>query len=159
MVVQTQFSLRWVCFSLAVYMTATQILSYFDNKDTSSIEYIRFNESLRGTYPTFSVCFRNSPNDNGQIFPHSARVLLANWKWFLRIGSTKITTSQFESILKWRRVLALSSDHMGTAINMTIQNISTFDIDELTVKLERLISAVEFVENTPNYFIYYGDIS
>ena len=44
------------CLILTGYMGLTQVIRYFDNKDSSSIHYKTFNQSPIDVYPTFSVC-------------------------------------------------------------------------------------------------------
>ena len=48
------------CLILTGYMGLTQVIRYFDNKDSSSIHYKTFNQSPKDVYPTFSVCLFTS---------------------------------------------------------------------------------------------------
>ena len=41
-------------------MTITQIARFFENKDTASFSYKKFNESPLDEYPTFSICFKGT---------------------------------------------------------------------------------------------------
>ena len=47
------------CLFMAGYMIFLQALRYFENEDTSSIHYKKFNDSPQDIYPTFSICFED----------------------------------------------------------------------------------------------------
>lgn len=53
---------RVLCFLLAVYLTAKQIMLYIENPDASVISYKRFNENPEDKYSTVSFCFANDPS-------------------------------------------------------------------------------------------------
>ena len=60
-----------ICLALLVYMTITQIARFFENKDTASFSYKKFDTSPHGNYPTFSICLKGTYaywKDDGPIF-------------------------------------------------------------------------------------------
>ena len=46
-----------LCLLMAVYMTATQIIYFSENNDSSTISYKTFNDGPKDVYPTFTICF------------------------------------------------------------------------------------------------------
>lgn len=47
-----------LCSFAALYMTITQIVRYYEDKDSSMISYKQFNLRPQDEYPTFSICFK-----------------------------------------------------------------------------------------------------
>ena len=50
-----------ICVFMATYYTIIQIATYFENENSSSIRYEVLTKGLDGSYPTYTVCFEDSP--------------------------------------------------------------------------------------------------
>lgn len=113
-VVQKIFQLT--CFILAGYITYSQFLLYFENKDTSSVSYRKLNSESKDVYPTYSFCFKSS---KGTIFKNEN---------FLGVGNNSSRDSR-----------QLYKDMLFGIVNMTQKGI-LIDYEDEIILVKKFIS-------------------
>ena len=133
-----------VCLLLACYLTNTQIIRYFENRDASTITYKLFNQSPRDRYPTYSVCLKGP-----EIYWDHERYLFEN------LG---ITSAQYVQLLKGEgmRYEYNESTEMYTKEPIDMKNDSKIDLKNVSPNPAKIILGVDFVTQQHNHTVHYG---
>lgn len=129
-----------VCCLLAGYMVVTQISRFFENRDSSTIMFKRFNISPDDRYPTLSICFEG-----------------AKLNWYNETSifeSFGITSTKYEKILKGEQVLKFEYDYKTKLYNKIftdIRNGSNDGFDKFYLSIADMLTGIEYAtEEIPN---------
>ena len=133
-----------VCCLLAGYMVVTQISRFFENRDSSTIMFKRFNISPDDRYPTLSICFEG-----------------AKLNWYNETSifeSFGITSTKYEKILKGEQVLKFEYDYKTKLYNKIftdIRNGSNDGFDKFYLSIADMLTGIEYAtEEIPNSIKY-----
>ena len=100
---RTKVTFKLVCFMLAVYMTITQILRYFENNDASYIVFRQFNERHIDNYPTFTFCLYQYRGGSYSDTVNELHLTKEQYSYLLKGGiySTNKSADKFKKMLKY----------------------------------------------------------
>ena len=105
------------CFFLAGYMIVQQTLRYFENEDSTTIHYKKFNESPSDLYPTFSICFEDKFNGAYN------RTELSNTLGITRSKYVKLLLGKHSPDINVTDV-ATNATMTKNALNVDVRNVS-----------------------------------
>ena len=136
-----------LCSFAALYMTITQIVRYYEDKDSSMISYKHFNLRPQDEYPTFSICFKGI-----DIY----------WPDPLKLFETfGMTTEQYAKILKGDNAIRYKNEYslrlyrkeivdiLGNS-NIAFEEHWYLNLDDFLVNAEAVSSVQRRLYNTGN---------
>ena len=131
-----------------MYMTITQILRYYENRDISSISHRHFNNMPKDVYPTYSVCIKG---DNLYTFKMEELAKLAG-----------ITSTEYAKILKGQD--AIKYDYQYTTglynrVSLNYENTSYFNVETVSPKISDIIIGAEFATQEPMHVKRYRNLA
>ena len=132
-----------LCIYLAGYMTLTESLRYFENKDTSSFGYKKFGETPLDKYPTFSICLHSS-QQNFFLYLDSTLNNIT--------GRSTNTFSEYEYILSG---MVFYQDGVLNALQeISYKNVSKRELEKVSYQLKDFVHLIEFEDRNSRKLQY-----
>ena len=128
------------CFFLTTYMANTQFIRWYQNEDTSLIEFKRFNLSPNDGYPSISICFTGHEfywyNDDSIFRAYG------------------VTAATYEKMLKGEEGFAYDynfTSKLYTKFQLENKSLLVKDVEKFQIDVSNVITETQYVNQKNHY--------